>query len=186
MLRVLVLDDEAAYGARLQRSLARAGHEVETAADGRAAIDLAQRFNPDVLIADWNLGSTLDGLETAEFMRAINPRLETILISGYPSETLRDQAAQSSVAAFLQKPFTSEELCAAVQNIQQQARRISRCAECGLALPLLRPLPGESATSWICAYCGSRYAAVLDTTCSADIIANVRPTQCATNKSPCR
>ena len=42
------------------------------------------------------------------------------------------------------------------------------------ALPLRRPRPGEHASSWACSYCDSRYRAVLDDSCPAEITHNAR------------
>ncbi len=105
MAKVLVVDDEPMYRKTLQEVLSAEGHNVEIAADGRSAIEIGQRFDPDVLIADWILQSSLSGLEVSEALRVTSPGLRTIIITGFPAKKLRVAAKKSGVFAFLEKPF---------------------------------------------------------------------------------
>lgn len=41
---------------------------------------------------------------------------------------------------------------------------ISQCVSCKMPLPLLRPLPADTASGWECVFCGEQYRAVLDET----------------------
>ncbi len=110
MAKVLVVDDEPMYRENLQEVISEQGHDVEIARDGRSAIEVGERFCPDVLIVDWMLQNDLCGLEVSESLRESNPRLTTIIITGYPAQTIRVQAEESKVFAFLEKPFELDDI----------------------------------------------------------------------------
>ena len=116
MAKILVVDDEPGYRDPLQFILSEEGFEVEVAADGRRALDVAKRFVPDVLIVDWMLGSDMDGLEVAEALGAANPALRVIVISGYPHASLEARVASLPSARLLPKPFEISALLAAVHE----------------------------------------------------------------------
>lgn len=57
----------------------------------------------------------------------------------------------------------------------RESRALRQCVDCGIELPLLRPLPDQHARHWTCRYCGSRYSAVLDLAAPSDLWLNVAP-----------
>ncbi len=105
MPRVLVVDDEKQYCENLSLCLTTEGYEVVTACSGDEAIGLAKKFRPDVLVADWMLRSDDDGLDVSRSLRVQLPKLETVLITGYPSVELHANAQRSNVFEVLEKPF---------------------------------------------------------------------------------
>src|ERR1700684_4057678 len=66
--RVLVVEDDGDIADVLQRSLRLEGYEVRIAGDGRAALDEATAFLPDVVILDLGLPK-IDGIEVARELR---------------------------------------------------------------------------------------------------------------------
>ena len=116
MSRVLIVDDEPQYGVFLRDWLTREGYEVRTATTAEAAVDFGTSWLPSVLIADWMLRSPLDGLQVSAAVRAANPNLQTILITGYPSQELKDRAAEANVFSFIEKPFSLTEVAGAVRQ----------------------------------------------------------------------
>ncbi len=123
MVKVLVVDDEPMYRKNLQGVIFDEGHDVEVAVNGDNAIEIAERFCPDVLIVDWMLQNDLCGLDVAETLRGLNPRLATIIITGYPSQELRIQADAFKVFAFLEKPFELDELREIVRRATKSETR---------------------------------------------------------------
>jgi DNA-binding NtrC family response regulator len=105
MAKVFVVDDEDSYCQHLAWAISAAGHEVKTARDGRSALQIGRAFCPDVLIADWMLRDQFDGIGLAAALREVNPRLTTIIISGYLASDLVNEPGASGVFAFVQKPF---------------------------------------------------------------------------------
>jgi DNA-binding response OmpR family regulator len=117
MSKVLVVDDEVRYREHIGRALARDGHDVRTAGSGREAIAFGSQFRPEVLIADWMLKDHLHGLHVSEALRAVVPDLETILITGFPTSDLRNDARSLQVSEFFEKPFEMARLRDAVRAV---------------------------------------------------------------------
>jgi len=109
-MKVLVVDDEESYRDSLVWLIKGEGLEVESAISGLEAIELGKSFLPDVLVVDWMLGDRIDGLRVAAEISEVCPNLKTIVISGYPSTELRERVERAGVWAFLEKPFTLDDI----------------------------------------------------------------------------
>ena len=123
MIRVLVVDDEPDYPQLLSIILAREGFEVETAANGKESRLVAARFAPDVLIVDWMLEDSEDGLDVSRSLKEANPSLRTILITGYPSAALESRIERTADVHLLTKPFTPAHLVKMVREAVEPDRR---------------------------------------------------------------
>lgn len=124
MSRILIVDDEPHYGAYLGDWLSRQGHEVKTAITPHDAIDCGVAWRPHVLVADWMLKSTLDGLHVSAAIREANPAVQTILITGYASPELRARAEEAQVFRFVEKPFSLEDIAGTVSKAAHASRRM--------------------------------------------------------------
>jgi PAS domain S-box-containing protein len=103
--RVLVVDDNADAVASLALLLRLAGHEVRTAGDGPAALELAPRFRPEAVLLDIGLPG-MDGYEVARRLRAL-PELKDVLLmalTGYGQEEDRRRAREAGFDHYLTKP----------------------------------------------------------------------------------
>lgn len=96
------------------------GFEVQTAASGREAIDLGAGLRPDVLLSDWMLKGSIHGLHVSEILRIVDPGLRTILITGYASDDLEEEARRARISGFIEKPFDRTTLQAAVQQAAEK------------------------------------------------------------------
>ncbi len=110
MTRVLIVDDEVDTGEFLGLALRRQGHDVRAVTSVSEAYSMGVEFRPDVLIVDWMLGPSVDGIHVAQVLRAGLPRLQVILITGRPSEALESKAAAAEIHTVLAKPFDLTEL----------------------------------------------------------------------------
>jgi len=120
-MRVLVVDDEPKYCEYLMHAIRRWGHEVRTAGDGATAIESGLQFRPEVLVTDWMLSHQIHGLHLSGVLMSIDPRLQTILITGFDSSELRRDAESGSVLRVLGKPFELSEMQAAINSAEQTA-----------------------------------------------------------------
>ncbi len=110
--RVLVVDDEASIRELLSKTLALAEYEVDTAPDGRAAIDRLRLGHYDLLIADLKMPG-LDGLSLIREAKRLKADLPVIIITGFSTESSAIEAVNLGVAGYLTKPFRVPQVLAA-------------------------------------------------------------------------
>jgi excisionase family DNA binding protein len=102
--RVLVVDDEASIRDLLAKTLALAEYDVETAPDGRAAIERMRVGSYDLLIADLKMPG-VDGLTLIREAKRLKADMPVIIITGYSTESSAIDAVNLGVAGYLTKPF---------------------------------------------------------------------------------
>jgi DNA-binding response OmpR family regulator len=121
-MRILIVEDEQPLRAGLEDLLAAAGHEVATAADGRAALDagLAEPF--DLVVLDLMLPG-IDGIEVCRRLRQTRPEIAILMLTARGSED--DKVAGFSAGAddYLAKPFGVRELLARIEAFARRAGR---------------------------------------------------------------
>jgi signal transduction histidine kinase len=103
--RVLVADDNADALDSLAELLTLNGHEVFRAADGAAALELAERSRPDVALLDIGM-PRLDGYELARRIRAQpwGAHVQLIALTGWGQESDRQRSRESGFDGHLTKP----------------------------------------------------------------------------------
>jgi CheY-like chemotaxis protein len=126
--RILYVDDEPQLRRLGELVLARAGYEVDTAADGMEAWAALHDREYHLLITDHDMPKE-KGLELAMQVRFAGMRLPIMLASG-SVEAMHDPAtAWLGLAAFLLKPFTPDSLLKTVEGVLLAAndpRQVSR------------------------------------------------------------
>ena len=112
-LRILIAEDNPDARQLLQQILRPLGFTVAEAEDGAAAITMAARFLPDLIIMDWRMPN-LDGLEATRQIRAQSeakqPKIVMLTASAF--EEQRAEALAAGVDAYLRKPLQENELYA--------------------------------------------------------------------------
>lgn len=105
-LRVLVVDDDTTIRAVLKALLAKAGHQVSEAANGRQALEMALEFQPQLMIVDW-LMPEMDGLQLTRALRQtkIGRGIYVILLTSMEDEEKLIEAFESGVDDFMSKPL---------------------------------------------------------------------------------
>lgn len=139
MATVLIVEDEDSLRETLSRYLVHEGHEVIAASSGYEALEAGFDAEPDVLIADWMLKNHIHGLHVSEVFRALHPRLNTILITGFPSRDLLEESDRCGVSRLLEKPFDLEDLQAAVDVALSNSNEVD-----GLGPPIAAIAVGSS------------------------------------------
>jgi putative two-component system response regulator len=121
--RVLVVDDIDGNIVLLRSLLEPDGYEVLSASDGRAALDLITREQPDVVICDIRMPHQ-DGFEVCRRMKADpSTRLIPIVLMTAISEyDDRVRALDAGADDFLAKPFDPTELSARVRSLMRLKR----------------------------------------------------------------
>lgn len=108
---ILLADDDRLFCANLSEVLAARGYEVVTAFDSDMVLDQVACIQFDILLLDMRF-PVLDGLEVYRRVKAIQPNLVTILISGYTTEMhdMIQQALTEKAQCFLSKPLDIDNL----------------------------------------------------------------------------
>ena len=115
---VLVVDDEAAIRMIAQRTLEASGYRVLLASDGAEAIATfgANHRVIAAVMLDMTM-PVLAGVPTIQAMARIDPSVPIIAISGISANEQPARAASAQVKMFLPKPFTSDTLLKALQQV---------------------------------------------------------------------
>ena len=125
--RILVVEDDADIRELLQYNLAREGHEVTLAADGRAALAAARRQPPDLVLLDLMLPG-LDGLEVCRQLRAERATSGAAIIMVTAKGEESDVVLGLGLGAddYVVKPFKANELVARVRAVLRRTREDTR------------------------------------------------------------
>jgi YesN/AraC family two-component response regulator len=130
-LRVLIADDvqETRRNTRLMLATIDDVEVVAIAANGIQAVDLAREHHPDILLLDINMPE-LDGLSAYRRINQIHPDTGCIIISAEKDTTTLRTAITVGVQEYLIKPFTVDELEAAIartsQHVQQTRQKLAQ------------------------------------------------------------
>ncbi len=114
--RILVVDDDDGLRVSLAKFLQHCGYELETAEEGRAALELFRRRPFDLVILDLIMPER-EGLETLIELRRFQPDAKVIAISGGGRIAAGDyltMACQLGAVAALEKPFWQVDILRAV------------------------------------------------------------------------
>lgn len=115
-VRALVVDDEATLTDLLQMALRYEGWEIRTAGDGRAALQTAREFKPDVIVLDIMLPD-IDGLTVLSRLRADGHEIPVLFLTA--KDSLDDRIAGLTAGGddYVTKPFSLEELVARLRGL---------------------------------------------------------------------
>ncbi len=126
---VLVVDDEPTIAEVVARYLDRAGYATHVAGDGLAALELAERERPDLVVLDLMLPG-IDGLEVMRRLRERsappNARVAVILLTARGEESDRVIGLRLGADDYVVKPFSPAELVARVDAV---LRRVDTAPE---------------------------------------------------------
>ncbi len=113
-LKVLVVDDEEAMREVLEMRLQSWGYEVGLAATGTEGHQMAESFEPDIVVTDVVMPG-LSGLELLTALKENNPRRPVLLITAQGSIDLAVEAMKQGAQDFLTKPLDYTKLKAILE-----------------------------------------------------------------------
>lgn len=117
--RILVVDDDRMVAEVVTRYLEREGFEVTALGDGAAALDVAARDLPDLVVLDLMLPG-MDGLEVCRRLRALAP-IPVVMLTARGEETDRITGLELGADDYLAKPFSPRELMLRVQAVLRRS-----------------------------------------------------------------
>lgn len=115
MARILLAEDDAAVSAFVSRALRHRGHEVTAVPDGSTALGALAAADFELLLTDIVMPG-VDGIALALKASKDRPRMRILLMTGFSSERQRAHNLEALIHRVVTKPFTLEEICAAVDE----------------------------------------------------------------------
>ena len=107
--RLLVVDDQRNMRATTAMVLRQAGHAVDEAEDGAAALERLQASSYDVVLTDLRMPN-VDGMEVLRLTRQRSPQTQVIVMTAYGTIEAAVEAMRRGAYDFLSKPFKEDEL----------------------------------------------------------------------------
>ena len=139
MTRILVVDDETALVELVRSYLERERYEVLTAADGRAALDLARSAEVDLVVLDVML-PVLDGIEVCRQLRQFSDAY-VIMLTARAEEIDKILGLTVGADDYLTKPFSPRELVARIKALLRRPRQTAAARAPGSGSPDDIPAP---------------------------------------------
>jgi two-component system, NtrC family, response regulator AtoC len=121
MARILVADDHDALRRGLALALSAAGHEVEEASNGNAALERLHESYFDVVVSDLKMGGS-DGLDVLRTTKALHPTVSVILMTAFGTVNTAVEAMKIGAFDYVQKPFEIEEMELKVEKAIEHRR----------------------------------------------------------------
>jgi len=118
--KILVVEDEISLQETLAYNLTQQGYEVETAGDGKAAIEAARRIKPDLILLDIML-PILDGIEVCRILRQ-EMNVPILMLTARDDEIDRVIGLEIGADDYITKPFSMRELMARVKANLRRTR----------------------------------------------------------------
>ncbi len=113
--RVLVVEDDDEIAQALPRSLRMEGYEVRIAADGEAALEASDAFNPDLVVLDLGLPK-VDGMDVARALRERGD-VPILILTARDAVDARVEGLDAGADDYLVKPFERQELLARLRAL---------------------------------------------------------------------
>ena len=115
---LLIVDDEEGPRQSL-KVIFKDDFDVLMAADGPAAIDLAQKHPVDVAVSDIRMAG-MSGIEVLERLKYVNPAIEVVMITAFETTDTMRQALRLRACDYINKPFDVATIRAAVAKALQR------------------------------------------------------------------
>jgi len=126
--RILVVDDDEGIRKILEAILKAKGYHVDTAENGKQAIEKTNNGFYNLALIDVRLPD-MDGTELLTKMKDTTPKMRKIIITGYPSLQNAVEALNSEANAYVLKPFDVKKTLETIReqlSKQEEERRYSQ------------------------------------------------------------
>lgn len=118
MAKILVVDDSGLSRRTLRKILEQAGHEVIEATEGISALERYFLDVPDLVFLDLTM-TGMYGLDVLNKLREMDTNARVIVGSADIQSSTREMVRSSGASAFINKPFTSEQVIEMVNRVLQ-------------------------------------------------------------------
>lgn len=114
--RVLLADDHQTMLSRVRRELGEEFEIVATVTDGRAAVEAALLYDPDVLVTDLSM-PVMDGLQVASALKANHSRAKIVFLTIHEDADFFDAAFSAGASGYVTKARLSTDLIVAIRHV---------------------------------------------------------------------
>jgi len=112
---ILVCDDEEGLRESFKLVLEEF-YDVRFAINGLEAIEKLKTFTPDLMLLDIKMPK-LHGMEILKQIKKLKPRLPVIIVTGYQSVEMAQEALKNGAADYIPKPFESKQLLKIISQV---------------------------------------------------------------------
>lgn len=112
---LLIVDDDTTFAGILSRALTRRGYNVVTASNGTEALSRCHEHQPAQAVVDLKL-ETESGLNLLPQLKAINPDLQVLILTGYSSISTAVEAIKMGATNYLCKPASVDDILSAFEQ----------------------------------------------------------------------
>jgi YesN/AraC family two-component response regulator len=109
MPKLLIVDDEEDVREFAKRFFEKRKIEVKTASGGTEAIDLADKYKPDLILLDIRMGE-MTGVDVLKILRAKGSEAKVIMVTGVEDPEIIREVQSLGVTGYIHKPLALEEL----------------------------------------------------------------------------
>ena len=117
--KILIVDDESVVRNGISRALEESNISVATASGGYEALDILKEQTFDLVLLDIKM-QDLDGLSVLKEIKSLYPRLNVIMITGYPTIDTAVHCIKIGAVDYLIKPFRLDDLEASLKKIERK------------------------------------------------------------------
>jgi DNA-binding NtrC family response regulator len=121
-VRILVIDDDETIRKTLSMNLTDAGFVVDTAQDGKEAIEKTETNFYNLALIDIRLPD-MEGTELLTGLKETTPKMVKIILTGYPSLQNAVKAVNKGADAYLIKPVNTDELLRVIKEQLDKQRQ---------------------------------------------------------------
>ena len=120
-LSVLIVDDEEDILNILKFILTKEGYQVDTALDGKQALQLFKKGSYDIVLTDLRMPE-MDGIELLERIKEIRPETEVLIMTAYASIESAVLAMKKGAADYIVKPFLNEDVKMRIARVAEHIK----------------------------------------------------------------
>ena len=124
--KVLLIDDEYDFQELMSIRMSGWGYDVIKASDGKEAIDLLLKENPDIIILDYIMPD-MDGLEVLKKIRELNKNIPVIMFTAHPDTKSFEGSDTLGIAAFIPKLSAYEDAQSSLKTALNLALKKPAC-----------------------------------------------------------
>ncbi|MBN2442268.1 MAG: response regulator [Spirochaetales bacterium] len=114
-IKIMVVEDTYIVAKDIQDSLQELNYVVDHITDsGTEAINLAEKYNPDIILMDIKLKGAMDGIEAATIIKD-QYNIPVIYLTAYADEYTLQRAKRTEPSGYIIKPYKREEIHSAIE-----------------------------------------------------------------------